>query len=104
MKGKLVLITGATSGIGESCARKFANLGCNLILNGRNREKLELLCCELQTLGVQVMVLPFDVRNREAMKQALDSLQGYWRHIDILVNNAGLVLGMDKEYGRGCFA
>lgn len=98
MKGKLVLITGATSGIGESCARKFANLGCNLILNGRNREKLELLCCELQTLGVQVMVLPFDVRNREAMKQALDSLQGYWRYIDILVNNAGLVLGMDKEY------
>ena len=43
MKGKLIFITGATSGIGEGCARKFAHEGCNLILNGRNIEKLENL-------------------------------------------------------------
>lgn len=98
MKGKLILITGATSGIGEACARKFASMGCNLILNGRNTEKLEKLKQELTAQGVDVLTLPFDVRDREAMRQAIDSLQGPWRDIDVLINNAGLVLGMDKEH------
>lgn len=98
MKGKLIFITGATSGIGEACARKFAGMGCNLILNGRNIEKLESLKQELTTLGAEVLLLPFDVRQREAMKQAVDSLQGTWQDIDVLINNAGLVLGMDKEH------
>lgn len=98
MKGKLILITGATSGIGEACARKFASMGSNLILNGRNTEKLEKLKQELTAQGVDVLTLPFDVRDREAMRQAIDSLQGPWRDIDVLINNAGLVLGMDKEH------
>lgn len=98
MKGKLILITGATSGIGEACARKFASMGSNLILNGRNTEKLEKLKQELTAQGVKVLTLPFDVRDREAMHQAVDSLQGPWRNIDVLINNAGLVLGMDKEH------
>ena len=96
MKGKLVFITGATSGIGEGCARKFAAMGSNLILNGRNVEKLESLKKELTAQGVEV--LTFDVRDRQAMRQAVDSLQDKWRHIDVLINNAGLVIGMDKEY------
>lgn len=98
MKGKLIFITGATSGIGEGCARKFATQGSNLILNGRNAGKLESLKNELEALGVEVLTLPFDVRDREAMQRALDSLEGKWRNIDVLVNNAGLVLGMDKEH------
>ena len=98
MKGKLVFITGATSGIGEGCARKFAAMGSNLILNGRNVEKLESLKKELTAQGVEVLTLPFDVRDRQAMRQAVDSLQDKWRHIDVLINNAGLVIGMDKEY------
>ena len=96
MKGKLVFITGATSGIGEGCARKFAAMGSNLILNGRNVEKLESLKKELTAQGVEVLTLPFDVRDRQAMRQAVDSLQDKWRHIDVLINNAGLVIGMDK--------
>ena len=76
MKNKLIFITGATSGIGEGCARKFASMGSNLILNGRNVEKLENLKNELTAQGVEVLTLPFDV----------------------LINNAGLVLGMDKEH------
>ena len=52
MKGKLIFITGATSGIGEGCARKFAAMGSNLILNGRNTEKLEALKEELPAQGV----------------------------------------------------
>lgn len=98
MKGKLILITGATSGIGEACARKFAAMGSNLILNGRNVEKLEHLKNELTAQGVEVLTLPFDVRDRQAMKQALESLQGQWKNIDVLINNAGLVFGLDKEH------
>ncbi len=98
MKDKLVLITGATSGIGESCARKFAAMGSRLILNGRNVEKLKQLQHELEAYDVPVWLLPFDVRDRDVVKQALDSLPEAWRHIDILINNAGLVLGMDKEH------
>ena len=98
MKGKTILITGATSGIGEGCARKFAAMGSNLILNGRNTEKLEKLKLELTTQGVEVLPLPFDVRDRQAMRQAVNSLKGKWQDIDVLINNAGLVIGMDKEY------
>ena len=98
MKGKTIFITGATSGIGEGCARKFAAMGSNLILNGRNTEKLESLKKELTTQGVEVLTLPFDVRDLKAMQQAVDSLQGQWKHVDVLINNAGLVIGMDKEH------
>ena len=98
MKGKTIFITGATSGIGEGCARKFAAMGSNLILNGRNTEKLESLKKELTAQGVEVLTLPFDVRARKAMQQAVDSLQDQWKHVDVLINNAGLVIGMDKEH------
>ena len=98
MKGKTILITGATSGIGEGCARKFAAMGSKLILNGRNTEKLENLKQELEKAGTEVLTLPFDVRNREEMRKAIDSLQGEWKNIDVLINNAGLVLGVDKEH------
>ncbi len=99
MKGKNIFITGATSGIGEGCARKFAAMGSNLILNGRNTEKLDKLQQELTTTyGIEVLTLPFDVRDRAAMRQAVDSLPRKWRDIDVLINNAGLVIGMDKEF------
>lgn len=98
MKGKTIFITGATSGIGEGCARKFAAMGSNLILNGRNTEKLESLKKELTAQGVEVLTLPFDVRDRKAIQEAVDSLQGQWKHVDVLINNAGLVIGMDKEH------
>lgn len=98
MKDKLIFITGATSGIGEGCARKFASMGSNLILNGRNVEKLESLKNELTAQGVEVLTLAFDVRNRQAMTEAIHSLKDKWQNIDVLINNAGLVLGMDKEH------
>lgn len=98
MKDRIVFITGATSGIGEGCARKFAAMGSDLILNGRNTEKLAELKAELTAKGVDVLTLPFDVRDREAMRAALDSLEGKWKNIDVLINNAGLVIGLDKEF------
>lgn len=98
MKDRIIFITGSTSGIGEGCARKFAAMGSDLILNGRNTEKLAELKAELTAKGVDVLTLPFDVRDREAMRAALDSLEGKWKNIDVLVNNAGLVIGLDKEF------
>lgn len=98
MKGKTIFITGATSGIGQACARKFAAMGCRLILNGRNLVKLSALEQELIASGVEVLVLAFDVRDREAMRRAVETLPEEWHNIDVLINNAGLVIGMDKEH------
>lgn len=99
MKGKIVFITGASSGIGEGCARKFASEGANLLLNARNVAKLEELKKELETTyGVRVHLLPFDVRDRKVAAQALEALPAEWKNIDVLINNAGLVIGVDKEF------
>lgn len=99
MKGKIVLITGASSGIGEACARKFASQGADLILNARTESKLAELKKELETeYGIEVYPLPFDVRDRKVAKSSLDALPERWKAIDILINNAGLVIGVDKEF------
>jgi NADP-dependent 3-hydroxy acid dehydrogenase YdfG len=92
---KTVLITGATSGIGEACARRFARGGYRLVLTGRNEEKLKALCEELETTGTEVRSLVFDVREREAATAAMASLD---MALDVLINNAGLALGLEKEY------
>ncbi len=98
---KTVLITGATSGIGLGCARKFAANGDRLILTGRNEEKLEQIRQELAAQGTEVLVLAFDVRNREAATAAIEGLPDEWASVDVLVNNAGLALGLEPEY-EGC--
>lgn len=92
-----VLITGATSGIGEACARKFAQAGYHIIITGRNSGKLALLEKELGRLTA-VRTLCFDVRDAAAAEQAVASLDGDWKRIDVLINNAGLALGLEKEY------
>lgn len=96
---KIVMITGASSGIGEGCARKFASEGARLILNSRSEEKLQALAKELEMqYGSECYVLPFDVRDRQAVSSALASLPAGWKEIDILINNAGLAIGVDKEH------
>lgn len=95
---KTVLITGATSGIGLGCARKFAENGDRLILTGRNKERLEAVKAELTTKGTEVLTLAFDVQDRQAAKEAIDHLPAEWQVIDVLINNAGLALGLEPEY------
>ncbi len=95
---KIVLITGATSGIGLGCARKFAANGDRLILTGRNEQRLEDIRKELTGRDAQVLTLLFDVRDRAQAAQCINSLPAEWREIDVLVNNAGLALGLEPEY------
>lgn len=93
---KTVLITGATAGFGEACAIKFAQNGYGLILNGRRTERLQGLKERLEEeYGTACHLLPFDVRNKEAVFAAIGQLPEEWRKIDILINNAGLALGRD---------
>ena len=95
---KIVLITGATSGIGEACARKFVQGGYDVIITGRRAQLLANLKKELEAEGVRVLALAFDVRNRNAATAAINSLPLEWQQIDVLINNAGLALGLEPEY------
>src|SRR5688572_17710088 len=89
-----VLITGATSGIGEATARLLAKNKYTLILCGRRQEKLEKLKAELSS-QTKVTTLSFDVRENASVKKALNSLKEEWTKIDVLINNAGNAHGLD---------
>ena len=92
MKNKIILITGATSGIGRALAIRFAAMGARLILCGRREEKLEIL---LQELGKNHHFLIFDVRDKKAVFKAINNLPKTYKKIDLLINNAGNAHGMD---------
>lgn len=93
---KIVFITGATSGFGKAAAYKFAANGHNLIINGRRKERLETLAADISSkYNVDVLQLPFDVREEKTVFDAINNLPATWKSIDILVNNAGLALGRD---------
>lgn len=91
---KTALVTGATSGIGKATAIAFANEGIDLIICGRRKEQLQELKQELQD-KVKVHALNFDVRNKEEVFDAIESLPKEFEEIHILVNNAGNAHGLD---------
>lgn len=97
MDKKIVLVTGATAGIGEACARLFAKNGYAVIVNGRRevetRALAEKLTSEWKTPALPLVV---DVRDPGAVKTACESLPLEWKRVDILINNAGLALGLEK--------
>jgi NADP-dependent 3-hydroxy acid dehydrogenase YdfG len=97
MEKRNVLITGATSGIGEATARLLAKHNYNLIICGRRQERLDKLKVELQA-QTNVTTLSFDVRDYDAVKAALQSLQGEWKRVDVLINNAGNAHGLDPVH------
>ncbi len=93
---KIVLITGATSGIGEACARTFAQQGYQLILLARREDRLLKIARELNNqYGVEIKQVLADVRNKQSLSAALEDLPADWKKVDILVNNAGLSQGLD---------
>lgn len=93
---KIVVITGATSGIGEACAVKYAEAGYNLVVTGRRADRLNKLSADLaERFNIKVLPLVFDVQNKADVEKSLGNLPVEWQNIDILINNAGLALGRD---------
>lgn len=94
---KIALVTGATSGIGEATAHELASKGVNIIITGRREERLLEVkkSVESKYPTVKVISLCFDVRDREAVAMAINSLEAQWSNINILVNNAGLASGLE---------
>lgn len=99
MRQQIILITGASSGIGAACARLLAQDGARLILAARRAEKLQALAAELKTqYRVESLTLTLDVCDAPAVQAAVDDLPPEWQAIDVLINNAGLSRGLDKQY------
>lgn len=97
IQNQVVLITGASSGIGAACAQAFASLGVKLLLAARRLPRLQALATQLETeFSVQTHVMQLDVRDRTQVESRLHALPPEWSAIDILVNNAGLSRGLDK--------
>ena len=99
---KIALITGATSGIGEACARIFAREGYDLILTGRRLNRLEKLAAHLNDkFNTEVAISAFDVRDRDEVLTNLENLPAKWKKVNVLINNAGLSRGLDPiQKGR----
>ncbi len=99
LKDKVVFVTGASAGIGRSCAIAFAREGARLILAARRPQRLEEIAVELKLKpGEDILLLELDVRDQPAVERAVKGLPAEWSQIDILVNNAGLSRGLDKFY------
>ena len=90
MKNKLVIITGASSGIGKACAEKFAQEGANLVLAARSADKLREVAENIARYGVQVLPVVTDVGIEEECKRLIKSAISKFGRIDVLVNNAGI--------------
>ncbi len=93
LKNKIVLITGASSGIGAACAEQFAQLGCHLILTARRKERIQTLATNLsQQYAIRALPIELDVRDKQQVIKLVNTLSDDWQNIDILINNAGLAL------------
>ncbi len=96
MDKRIALITGATSGIGAACADRFYEEGYDLIITGRRQERLDAYRAAKDPS--RVFTLCFDVRDRDAVLNALEGLPPEWKNIDVLLNNAGLALGLSTFF------
>lgn len=96
LQDRIVLITGASSGIGSATARVFAQAGAKLILTARRQDRLEQLADELGKFASSTHLLSLDVRDAIAVESAISNLSADWSSIDVLINNAGLSRGLEK--------
>src|SRR3989338_8828695 len=97
MKGKCVLVTGASSGIGYAVAEIFAKAGAKVILCARRADKLqEATTCFSEKYQAVTYSLPIDISDQKEVFHAISQLPAEWKKIDVLINNAGVVLGLDK--------
>lgn len=96
---QVVVVTGASSGIGAACARAFAAEGARLLLAARRRNLMESMEPGLRKAGARdVRLMTVDVRDAGAVQRAVVALPDAWKAVEVLVNNAGLSRGLDKLY------
>lgn len=88
---KVVLITGASSGIGAGIARELAAAGARVMLGARRVERLDALAAELNAAGGRVLAHPLDVTDRASVAAFADAARGAWGRVDVIVNNAGVM-------------
>ena len=99
LKGKLILITGASSGIGKACATEFAKLGANLLLAARRLDRLTKLSKELEEkYEIKTKCILLDIRKYDEVKNTYNNLNQEWKKVDVILNNAGLARGFSKVY------
>jgi 3-hydroxy acid dehydrogenase/malonic semialdehyde reductase len=99
LRDKIVFITGASSGIGASCARAFAAQGAKVLMCARRAERLQALSTELQKEHrIATHAFNLDVRDQPTVERAIAGLPTKWQAIEVLVNNAGLARGLEKLY------
>lgn len=97
LKNQIVLITGASAGIGKACAEAFAAAGARLMLTARRIERIEELASQLKkAYNTESLTITLDVRDRTAVEATLGRLPKEWEAIEVLINNAGLSRGLDK--------
>jgi len=97
LRDKIVFITGASSGIGRSCARAFARQGARILMAARRLDRLEKLAADLKAeFGAESHSFTLDVRDQAAVERAVSALSPEWEAVDVLVNNAGLSRGLEK--------
>lgn len=96
MKKPIAYITGASSGIGRATALKLTMEGFRIIASARRSERLKQLEEEVGTIGGDIYTQVYDIRNREAVNQAINALPDEWKNVEVLVNNAGLAAGMSS--------
>lgn len=92
------MVTGATSGIGRATALRLAESGFRMIITARRADELAAVAEEIRAIGGDVHTIVFDVRDREACREAVATLPEEWKEIYLLVNNAGLALGLEPEF------
>jgi len=98
LEGKIVLITGASSGIGAGTAKHFASLKCRLSLVGRNQEALNNVAEECREKGaIEVLVLVKDLMSADACRDVVSSTVAHFESLDVLVNSAGILVSGDTE-------
>src|SRR3989339_849909 len=99
LKGKIVFITGASSGIGKSCAYAFAKEGANLVISARRKNLIDEIAEDIRKkFGVKVHAYKLDITKREDVINSVKTLPDEFKNVDILINNAGLARGFNKIY------
>ncbi|MGC1784924.1 MAG: SDR family NAD(P)-dependent oxidoreductase [Acidobacteriaceae bacterium] len=97
LQGKVVFITGASSGIGAACAERFAQAGASLLLAARREDRLRDMQAVIRSAGAEdVHIVALDVRDSKRVQSVVSALPAPWQAIDVLINNAGLSRGLDK--------